>query len=98
MTFGDTRNDITGNLPCAWIEKTSQLRGKLGSRVRFLRSNSSLTQEQLAERAGISVDFLSLIEPGKNSPTFDNLDDLAYDLSVSVAELFSFTEVSPKAH
>jgi transcriptional regulator with XRE-family HTH domain len=31
-----------------------------------MRSERGLTQEQLAERAGISVDFLSLIERGKS--------------------------------
>ncbi len=55
-----------------------------------MRSERRLTQEQLAERAGISVDFLSLIERGKNSPSFENLNELADALEVSVAELFSF--------
>jgi transcriptional regulator with XRE-family HTH domain len=55
-----------------------------------MRSERGLTQEQLAERAGISVDFLSLIERGKSSPSFENLDELADALDVPVAELFSF--------
>jgi len=56
----------------------------------LMRSERGLTQEQLAERAGISVDFLSLIERGKSSPSFENLDELADALDVPVAELFSF--------
>lgn len=56
----------------------------------MMRSERGLTQEQLAERAGISVDFLSLIERGKSSPSFENLDELADALDVPVAELFSF--------
>lgn len=71
-------------------KEISQLREKFGLKVRFLRTARSLTQEQLAERAGISVDFLSLIERGKNAPSFENLDELADALEVSVAELFSF--------
>jgi transcriptional regulator with XRE-family HTH domain len=74
------------------LKETSLLREKFGNRVRLLRGGRGFTQEQLAERAGISVDFLSLIERGKNSPSFDNLDDLADALGVAVAELFSFTE------
>jgi transcriptional regulator with XRE-family HTH domain len=73
------------------LKETSLLREKFGNRIRLLRGDRGLTQEQLAERAGISVDFLSLIERGKNSPSFDNLDDIAGALGVSVAELFSFT-------
>jgi len=77
--------------PVRGLKRTSQLRERFGLRVRFLRIGGGLTQKQLAERAGISVDFLSLIERGKNSPSFDNLDDLADALGVSVAELFSST-------
>ena len=72
------------------LKEISQLREKFGQRVRLMRSERGLTQEQLAERAGISVDFLSLIERGKSSPSFENLDELADALDVPVAELFSF--------
>jgi transcriptional regulator with XRE-family HTH domain len=51
-----------------------------------------MTQEMLAERAGISVDFLSLIERGRNSPSFDNLEEIAKALRTPVVELFSFRE------
>jgi len=72
------------------LKEVSQLREKFGQKVRLLRGERDLTQEQLAERAGISVDFLSLIERGKSSPSFENLDELADALEVSVAALFSF--------
>lgn len=79
------------------LKETSQLRDKFGNRIRTLRAERGFTQEQLAERAGISVDFLSLIERGKNSPSFENLDELAESLDVTVAELFSFQEDTPEA-
>ena len=72
----------------------SKLRERFGQQVRSLRAGRGLTQEQLAERAEISVDFLSLIERGRSSPSFDNLDDLAQALDVSVAQLFSFQELT----
>jgi transcriptional regulator with XRE-family HTH domain len=72
------------------LKEASQLRERFGQRVRWLRGEHGLTQEQLAERAGISVDFLSLIERGKSSPSFENLDELADALEVTVAELFNF--------
>jgi len=59
--------------------------------VRALREARGLTQEQLAEKAQISVDFLSLIERGRNSPSFENLEALANALSVGVVSLFTFT-------
>ena len=76
------------------LKETTQLREKFGDRIRSLRAARSFTQEQLAERAGISVDFLSLIERGKNSPSFENLEELADALEVSVAQMFSFEESS----
>ena len=66
------------------------MRMMFGDRVRLLRKKHHLTQEQLAELAGISVDFLSLIERGRNSPSFENLEALSDALKTSVASLFTF--------
>jgi transcriptional regulator with XRE-family HTH domain len=71
-------------------KKDADLRLAFGSHVRLLRKKRQLTQEQLAELASISVDFLSLIERGCNSPSFKNLGALANALGTSVASLFAF--------
>jgi transcriptional regulator with XRE-family HTH domain len=49
-----------------------------------------MTQEQFAEKLDLSVDFLSLIERGRNAPSFETLDKIARRLRVSVADLFTF--------
>jgi transcriptional regulator with XRE-family HTH domain len=49
-----------------------------------------MTQEQFAEALDISVDFLSLIERGKNAPSFETLDKIAKRLRLSIADLFTF--------
>jgi transcriptional regulator with XRE-family HTH domain len=49
-----------------------------------------MTQERFAETLDISVDFLSLIERGKNAPSFETLDKIAKHLRVPVATLFTF--------
>ena len=49
-----------------------------------------MTQEKFAETLDISVDFLSLIERGRNAPSFETLDKIAKRLRVSVADLFIF--------
>jgi transcriptional regulator with XRE-family HTH domain len=49
-----------------------------------------MSQERFAETLGISVDFLSLIERGRNAPSFETLDRMARRLRLSVAELFTF--------
>ena len=49
-----------------------------------------MSQEQFAETLDISVDFLSLIERGKNAPSFETLERMAKRLRVPVADLFNF--------
>jgi transcriptional regulator with XRE-family HTH domain len=49
-----------------------------------------MTQEQFAEAAAISVDFLSLVERGINAPSFETLERFARVLKVGVADLFTF--------
>lgn len=68
------------------------LKEKFGKRVRHLRRQRDLTQEELAEAAQISIDFLSLIERGQNAPSFETLDKLAKALCVPVKELFDFED------
>ena len=68
----------------------STLRQRFGQRVRVLRKQADLSQEELAARAGISVDFLGLIERGINAPSFETLEKLAEALEVPVGELFDF--------
>lgn len=69
------------------------LRVQFGKRLRHLRMNRDLTQERLAEQSDLSVDFLSLVERGRNAPSFETLERLAKALKVSVADLFTFISV-----
>jgi transcriptional regulator with XRE-family HTH domain len=66
------------------------LRRQFGSRLKAIRLDRKLTQEEFAELIGISVDFLSLIERGINSPGFDVLERMADRLGMQVRELFDF--------
>jgi len=60
----------------------SDIKIRFGKRLRKFRRNKDLTQEKLAELAGISVDFVSLIERGLSSPSFDTIQKLADILEV----------------
>ncbi|MBL7181416.1 MAG: helix-turn-helix transcriptional regulator [Pseudomonadota bacterium] len=68
------------------------LKIRFGMRLRMLRMQQQMTQEQLADAAKISVDFLSLIERGRNAPSFTNIEKLAKALNVPVQQLFNFEE------
>jgi transcriptional regulator with XRE-family HTH domain len=66
------------------------LRKKFGQHLRQIRLSRRMTQERFAEVLDISVDFLSLIERGRNAPSFETLDKMARRLRMSVAGLFNF--------
>jgi transcriptional regulator with XRE-family HTH domain len=68
------------------------LQKKLGQRIANLRRARKLTQEQLAEAVGRSVEFISLVERGINAPTIAGLEEFARVLKVEVKELFCFQE------
>jgi transcriptional regulator with XRE-family HTH domain len=61
---------------------------RLGRRLRDLRKECDLTQEELAERAEISWHFLSSIERGQKGATVETLLALAKALDMSLSELF----------
>ena len=68
------------------------LQKKLGQRIAGLRKGRKLTQEQLAEAVGCSVEFISLIERGVNAPSVSGLEKFAKILKIEVRELFTFEE------
>ena len=43
----------------------------IGARIKSLRRGRGLTQEKVAEKTGISVNYLSRIERGLENPTLD---------------------------
>lgn len=65
-------------------------------RLRDLRAARGLTQEQLCESAGVSVDAVNRIENGTRVPTIGTLASLATALGVEVGDLVR-TEALPAA-
>jgi transcriptional regulator with XRE-family HTH domain len=63
---------------------------RLGGRIGALRRRSGATQEQLAERAEISVSFLSMIEGGRRLPHLSTVERIAAALGVPPFELLRF--------
>lgn len=62
--------------------------GRLGARVRELREKRDLTQEALAERAGISWHFVSAIERGTKGATLETLVAITTAMDITLSELF----------
>ncbi len=60
---------------------------RLTALIRTLRKERGLSQETLAERAGLHRNSISLIERGESQPTVDTLFRLADGLGISAVEL-----------
>jgi transcriptional regulator with XRE-family HTH domain len=60
-------------------------RQSFGSRVRELRQERGITQEQLAELMGKTTEHISFLERGERSPSFEVIVDLAKSLGISMS-------------
>jgi len=64
---------------------------QFGKRVRELRRARALSQEELADRAGVHRTYMGGIERGERNPSLKNIAAIADALGVSLPELFSFS-------
>ncbi|GHU15209.1 hypothetical protein FACS1894163_01120 [Spirochaetia bacterium] len=68
------------------------LRTLLGKRIQFYRKQRQLSQAALAEKADISITFISQIERGIKYPTSETLSGIVNVLGVEVCCLFQDAE------
>ena len=66
------------------------IRKRFGERVRKLRHEKGLSQEELAFRAKIHRTYLGGIERGERNPALKNIASIAEALGVSLSKLFEF--------
>ena len=64
-----------------------QHRRILGDAIRAERKKAELSQEKLAEKAGLSTVFISRVELAKESPSVDSLVKIARAMGVGVCAL-----------
>jgi transcriptional regulator with XRE-family HTH domain len=62
----------------------------VGERIKVLRKQAGLTQEQLAEQVGLDARHLSRLEVGRHFPSLDSLERIAEKLNQPLAEFFQF--------
>lgn len=66
------------------------VRKKFGEQLRKLRQEKDLTQEELADKAGMHFTYIGQIERGQRNPSLVNLHKLAKALKVSAGTLLPF--------
>lgn len=62
----------------------------VGRRVKQLRTLLGISQEELADLAGLDRTYITSVECGKRNISIVNIEKLAHALNVSLAEFFTF--------
>lgn len=68
----------------------------IGQRLRAYRREAGLTQESLAEKAGLHPTYIGQIERGEKNLTVGTLEKLLNAMSVSFSDFFAF--MAPQEH
>ena len=69
---------------------------KIGKFIAICRKEQNLTQEQLAEKLGVSSKSISRWENGRTLPDYSIIKDLCKTLNISINELFSGEKIESK--
>ena len=62
------------------------IKKEIGARVKELRKIKNLTQEQLAEKAGVSTKYIGDVERGKANITLDYIINLSKALNLEILD------------
>ena len=62
---------------------------EIGEKIRRLREKENITQNALANRAGVSPTYIYHLEQGLKSPTVEYLGYICAGLNISLAEFFA---------
>lgn len=66
---------------------------KIGTLIKTRRTERKLTQQDVADKVGISRNFLSDIENGRYNPSFNTALRLAAYLGIDLNSLSEMTEI-----
>lgn len=67
----------------------------VGANIRRYRKRAGLSQEALAEKLDLSLNFIGQVERGSRAPSFSSLGRIAQVLKVEIQDLFLPLSVKP---
>ena len=70
------------------MRKNAKLPRVLGKKIQKRRNQAGLTQEELADKVGISRAYMGYIEQGRNAPSLEVLEKIARVLKTSINNFF----------
>ena len=63
--------------------------GTIGKRIRFYREAKKWSQEVFAEKLGLSLTYIGMIERAEKNITLCNIEKISKALNVSIIDLLS---------
>lgn len=66
------------------------IKQKFGDRLRTLRGEADLTQEQLAQHAGLDRSYIGGVERGERNISLENMERLSKALGITISQLLEF--------
>ena len=65
---------------------------RLGNRIKAIRTEMKLSQEELAFRCGIDAAQIGYIERGQRSATLETFEKIAHGLGITLSELTNYEQ------
>ena len=62
---------------------------KLGERIKQLRKEAGISQEKLAELAGLDRTYINSVENGRRNISIINMEKICIALEISLTEFFN---------
>lgn len=72
------------------MNKKTQVLKQFGNKVREERLKKGLSQEELAEKAGVHRTYVGMIERAEKNITLRNIQKVAEALDLPISDLFNF--------
>jgi ribosome-binding protein aMBF1 (putative translation factor) len=100
LSYAPTRfrsNPILADRESWWEHhRLSDVAVRFGKRLREIREGTGISQEKLAELAGLHRTYVSSVERGLRNISIENIERLAVALAVSMRDLMPETEPRKK--
>lgn len=69
------------------IKSNSKILEKFGKRIKLLRNEAKISQEELASISGLHRTYIGMIERGEKNITLKNIEKIAISLNINISEL-----------
>ncbi len=77
---------------CIMFIKIDEIDKKVGINIRVRRIKKGISQEELADMAGVARSTMGIIERGEKSPSLQTVAKIANALEIEIHKLFIFED------